>query len=118
MVDAKRRDSKLHPWFDTMHGVVEHLHKGVHVKSSPLCTVLYAIAIGEIGGFVENHLPWCRIGIEIVVDVESIYIIAAHDVGSHIADVTLIFHDAWIEKEQTIIAQEAIGIFKIGMGGG
>ena len=101
-----------------MHGVIEHLDEGVHIISAPFCTVLKAIAIGKIRGIVENDLTCCRIGIEIVVDVETIHVVTAHDVGSHIADVTLIFHDARIEEQQSIIAQEAFGILKIGVCGG
>ena len=113
MIDAEGRNPKFHPRFHAVHCVVEHLHKGVYIISAPLCFVLNSIAIGLISSIILNHLTSCWIGVEIIVDVQAVYIIATHDVGCNFANVALIFHHTRIKNQQSIIAKEAFRIFEI-----
>ena len=54
VVDAKGRNAELHPRFDAVHRVIEHLDEGVDVVATPVGEVVEAIAVGGIGGRIGN----------------------------------------------------------------
>ena len=77
-VNTKRRHSKLHPRLYRHNGVVELLHKTVHVVAAPVANIADAVGMITEKICVGNILASHRIGIEIIIDMQSVHIVAAH----------------------------------------
>ena len=56
------------------------------------------------------------IGVEIVVDVQTVDIVTAHNVGRHITDVALVFDLTRVENDESVVREEAVGFEPIGGG--
>ena len=117
MVNAEGRNTEFDPRFDAVHGVVEHLDEGVHVVATPIYAVVESIAVGGEGGIVGNGQTGHWIGIKIVVDVQTIDIVTAHNVGRHITDVALVFDLPRVENDESVVGEKAIGFEPIGVVG-
>ena len=57
---------------------------------------------------VWNLLAGCGIWIEIVVDMETVDVVAAHDVGCHTAGIVGCLLESWVEEYQVIIVEAEI----------
>ena len=110
VVYAKRRYAELDPRFDAVHRVVQHFDEGVHVVSAPICAVVEAIAVGGVGCIVGNGQTCGGIGIEIVVDVQAVDVVTAHNIGRHIANVALVLNHTGIKKDEPVIRKKAVGV--------
>ena len=50
-------------------------------------------------------LAWRWIRIEIIIDVETVNVITAHDVGSHLAGIVSTLLQAWVHDDKVIIIE-------------
>jgi len=117
VVNAEGRYTEFDPRFDAVHGVVEHLDEGIHVVATPICAVVESIAVGGEGGIIGNGQTGYGIGVEIVVDVQTVDIVTAHNVGRHITDVALVFDLTRVENDESVVGEKAIGFEPIGVVG-
>ena len=100
-----------------MHSLIELFDKEVHIIAAPVATVAYAVAVLLILGIVRNGLSCSRIGIEIVVHVDSVNIIAGDDVASHLTDVVTILGDTRIQNRLPVILKAILGLTVLDMVG-
>ena len=69
-----------------MDGLVNLFYKQVYIMAPPVAAIGKAIAKEPKLRIVRNLYTWGRIWIEIVVDVESVYIVSFHNVAHYVAD--------------------------------
>ena len=102
-VDAKGRDAHLDPRLHVVHGLVQLLDKEVDVLAPPVATVGNALVIGTVLGIVGNLHAWHRIGIEIVVNVQAVDVVAPHNVAHNLADVVPALRQGGVEQRQPVV---------------
>ena len=108
--NAKGADAKTHPGFDFLNGVVHLLNEQVHVMAAPIVLIptnavqVIRSRIGELGSLD-------RIGIEIIVHVQGIDIIAHQDIPDHSINKVAALGQAWVEIEFSVgILEEPLGM--------
>ena len=94
-----------------MNAVSELLDKQIHVVAPPIAAIFNAVSIGRIRIVVGNGEPCHRIGIEIIIDMKTIHIIAPHDVGRHFANIRAVGGLSGVHDELSIVGKHAAGIF-------
>ena len=80
--DPERTDPKLHPRASTLDLLRKRVDQRVHVFMTPLVTWQMAAArnVSAVGGAVGKVLAGHRVGIEIVVEVNAVHVVAEDDV--------------------------------------
>ena len=91
-----------------MDGFAQLLDEAAHVVASPVADVSESPALLTEELLVWNLLAGCGIRIEIVVDMETIDVVAAHDVGSHTAGIVGCLLESRVEEHQIIIVEAEI----------
>ena len=91
-----------------MDGLVELLDEQVHVVASPVAAVLDAVGVLLILGIIGDREASHRIGIEIVVHVDAVDVVAADDVACHLADVVAVLGNAGVENLQAVVLEAAL----------
>ena len=115
--DAEGADAEPHPGFGAAYGVVKLFYEHVHVVAAPVTPVLPFAELGVACGVgVEGR--FAGIGIEIVVYVNGVYLISAHDVAHHVADEVAVFLIRGVEKYFAVIFEEAVRLLFRDMVGG
>ena len=94
------------------------LDEKAHIVAAPILDGAEACAILAVGLLVGNLGACLGVGIEIVVDVQSVNVVAADDVAHHLADVFAVLRYSGIEEQQLAILEEALRMLEIGVGGG
>ena len=97
-INTERRNTKFYPRFYMMYSLPQLLYKSAYVISSPISNIPIAMRVLLIQGLVWNLFACYWIRIEIIIYMETIYIISADDVGCHFADVISRFLQTRIEK--------------------
>ena len=111
-INTERRHTKLHPRLCLMYRLIHVMDEKVHVLSTPVVAV-HVSAIHGIRTVIRNLQTCHGIGIEIIVDVQSIDIITTHDVVRNLTDILAVLRNTWVEEPQTIILEETIGMLHI-----
>ena len=104
-VDAERRHTELHPRLHSHDSVVKLLHKTVHVVAAPVADVADTIRVITEKICVWNFLASHRIRIEIVVDMQSVNIVAAQDVAHHRTDILTVLSHSGIEDYLVVVGK-------------
>ena len=108
-IDAERRNAELHPRLTLMTGLRKLLDKPVDIVPAPVVDILQTVAVMPEEGLVRDHLTRCWIGIEIVIDMQSVDIIPRNDVVHDLADVLPVLLEARIEDELSVISEHTAG---------
>lgn len=111
-IDAKGRNAELHPRFHLAQVVAHLLDKEVDILTSPVATV-HSIAIPCIRSVIGNGNTRSGIGIEIVIYVNAIHIITAHNVARHLTDIVAVLGTAGVKEQQTVIIEETVGVTEV-----
>ena len=111
-IDAERRNTELHPGFHLANFLTHLLHEFVDVLPAPVTSV-HAAAVCVVGGIVGNGNTGHGIGVEIVVHVNAVHIIAFQDVEHHLADEIAVFGASRIEEEQAVVIEETVGVARV-----
>ena len=77
-----------------MHGLIELLNEEIHVVATPVAPVLEAVGILLELCIIGNGQSCHRIGIEVVVHVNTVYIVAGDNVMSYFTDIVTILGNA------------------------
>ena len=96
-INAKGRNAELHPRLGGMDGFVNLLNKHVNIIATPIITILHTIGRRTILRFIWNFDTCDRIGIEIVIDMQAIDIVAFYDILDNIADIVATLLISWIK---------------------
>ena len=86
--------------------------------TAPVATVADAVVISLIGGIVGNLQAGYGIRIEVVVNMQTVNIIACHDVANYFTDVVTILFQGGIQQGQSVIAEATLRILNHHMVGG
>ena len=109
-IDAEGRHTELHPRLHLLDALAHLLDEHVHVVAAPVAFVLESVVVlGELL-VVGNLLTGSGIRIEIVVDMDSIHVIAAHDVLHHLTDIVAVGGDAWVQDTQAVVREYSFGM--------
>ena len=112
---AEGADAQAHPWFFLRNHIVQALDEQVHVLATPIAAV-HAVAVGGIA-FVVGELIFGGIGVEIVVHVNCVDIIARDDVAHHGADEFAALRQSRVEVGLPAILHKPFGVFVIDVPG-
>ena len=115
VVDAERTDTELDPRLGGTDAFVQHLDEGIDVVTPPFTDVAETIAVALESSLVGDGHACHGIGVEIVVDMEPVDVVAADDVGHYLTDVTVVLGQARVEENQSVVLKEAVGILHIGV---
>ena len=91
--------------------------EGIDILASPFATILSA-AVAGVRGIIGDGLSGSRIGVEVVVDVEPVDVIARHDVGGHAADEVAVLWHSGVEYQQSVVGETTFGVQDILVCGG
>ena len=89
-INTEWRHTKLHPWLSFVDRLAKLLYEEVDIISAPVATISDTIIIFSIFSIVGNNHSRSWVWIEIVVDVQTVNIITAHDVVNHLVDIVSI----------------------------
>lgn len=110
--NAKWANAQSHPWFHLLNGVVQHLDEQVNIVSSPVAPVAPPLpilgktaTIGKVGSF---H----RIGVEVVVHVKGVDVVACQQVAHHLIDKIATLGQGRVEVDFAVgIFHKPFGVF-------
>ena len=88
-----------------MDGLSQLLHKTTYIVASPILNIGKAMIHALIELLVWNLLACYRIRIEIIVDVKSVDIVSAHDIGCHTTSIVGCLLQTGVEQHQIIIRE-------------
>ena len=109
-VNAERRHAELHPRLRVAHCLVNLLYQHVHVVAPPVAPVGESPSVCRETQVVGKLLSRIRIRIEIVVHVDGINVVPAHDVAHDFADVSARFGQSGVEVKLSGILHEPFGM--------
>ena len=76
----------------------------------PVAAIGDTIIITRVGGIVRNRYPGDGIRIEVVVNVQSVHIVAAHNVAHHLADVVTALLQGRIQQRQPVVLERPLRV--------
>ena len=88
---------------------MEVTDEGIDIGTTPVASV-HALTIACVGGIVGDGHASLGVGVEVVIDVQSVHVVAAEDVACHMADVGTVLRDAGVEDHQTAVLETAFGV--------
>ena len=109
-VDAERRHAELDPRLQSAHRFVYLADEQVDVATPPVADVVEAATIAGKAGRVGELHPFRGIGIEVVVHVDGIDIVARHNVAHHLADVITALRQGRVEEQLVAVGKEPLGV--------
>ena len=86
-IDSERTDSELYPRLHPPNGFVQFLNQHIHITTSPVRLVSKASAITGKTCVIGKIDSLNRIRIEIVIHVDSVHIIAGHNIRHDLTDI-------------------------------
>ena len=91
-----------------MYRLVELFDKQVHIQSTPVSLILQPVVVGLEICLIRNSDTWHRIGIEIVIDMQTIHIIAVYDVFHHLTDIIATLFQSRIQQRQSVVLERPL----------
>ena len=110
-IDAEGRNANLYPRLGVVNGAVELFDKQIDVIAAPVATIVDAVAIGAILCIVGNLNTSNGIGIEVVIDVQAVDIIARHNITDDVANIVAAGLLGRIQQRQTVVLKRPLGMF-------
>ena len=103
--DEKNLINQTHQRLGSLHFVVDGFNQAVNILSTPVI-----LAEGSTQGFVRviGSIVWedqstDGIRIEVVIDVDTVDVVSAHNVLNNVQSVLADFFAAWVHKDVTIV---------------
>ena len=93
-----------------MYRFAQLLDEEVYIVASPVSYISESTAVMLEVTLVGNGLTGSRIRIEIIVDMDSVDIIPAHDIVHHSADVIPVLGQGRVENIESVIREDAVGM--------
>ena len=90
-----------------MNGLIELLHEKVHVVASPVADVPDAVIVLPELLCIGDVLSLHGIGIEVVVHVDAIHVVATDDVLHHLTDIVAVFRHTRIQDKLVVVGEAA-----------
>ena len=115
MVNAEGRHTKFYPRLHAVNAVAEHLDEGIDIVAPPIVDICNAIAMRGIGLGIGNSQAGYGIRIEVIVDMQSVHVVAAYDVGGDGTDIFAVFRHAGVEEHEVVVFEEAFRVLHVGV---
>ena len=96
-INTERTDTKLHPRLDATNRFVKLLYQHIHITTTPICLIGETSTITGETCIIRKIQSINRIRIEIIIHVNSIYIITRHNIGHNFTDMLPAFGKCRIE---------------------
>ena len=109
-IDAEGRHAKLHPRLGLMNSLSQLLDKLVHIVPAPVAKAQRTVLTGFVPSIIGNRHPWGGIRIEVVVNMQSVNIIALHDVFHHLANVVAVLLQGGVQQRQSVVLEAPFGV--------
>lgn len=106
----KRRHTEFHPRLSVVDGVAELLDKLIHIVAAPVADS-HSATVGSVVVAVGDGDARHGIGIEIVVDVQSVDIIAPDDIVDNLTYIFAVHGQRRIEDILSVVAEDALGVY-------
>ena len=103
--DAEGRHAELDPRLALMNGLSQLLNETVHIIAPPVGQASRPSTIAAVFSSIVYYLAGCGIGIEIVVDMQSVDIITADNVFDHPADIVAVLRLSRIEDVLSVVRE-------------
>ena len=116
--DTEGRHAELDPGFALMDGLAQLLYEMVHIFAAPVGQASRPAAIASVLSSIVDYLATDRIRIEIIVDMETVDIIAADDIVDHPADIVAVLRLPRIEDILSVVSEDAARFSCCNMVGG
>ncbi|OAV73558.1 hypothetical protein Barb7_02953 [Bacteroidales bacterium Barb7] len=118
-VNAKRTDAEAHPGLCQQNGTLQFTHQQVYILPPPIASPLLGISAGDTVTaetcIIGERIPRRRIGIEIIIHVNGIHVIAADYIPHDTTDKLPVFGNARVKKQLLVIGDKAFRIAVIDM---
>ena len=88
-----------------MDGLIKLLNKQIHIITAPVFLIFDTIRVFPKQFIVRDALSLDGIGIEIIIHVDTIHIISAHNVLCHLADIITILRYTRIQDKQFVVGK-------------
>ena len=115
MINAEGRHAEFHPRLHGVDAVAEHLDKSIDIVAPPIVDVGNAVAMRGVGLGIGNGEPRHGVGVEVVVDVQPVHVVAAHDVGGDGTDILAVLRHAGVEENEVVVFEEAFRVLHVGV---
>ncbi len=107
--DAEGAYPEYHPGLGGGYHVVYLLNEQVDVATAPVGQ-LHAFAVAAEGGAVVKAHALDGIGVEVVVEVYAVDIVAGHDIAHHRGDMVAVGRLAGVEVQSPVVPHRALGM--------
>ena len=107
-------NAEAHPWLPCDDSLVDLLDEEVHIVAAPVASV-HALAGAGIGGIVGEIDTRLGVGVEIVVHVDSVDVVAAHDVINYAHDEVAVLLQCRVEVHLSVILHESFRVLVVEM---
>ena len=109
---AEGADTQAYPRLGSAHIVVQLLDQQIDILTTPIAQ-LHTVAILCIALLVGELLVLNGIGIEIVVHMDCIYVVAGYDVAYYLGDEVAALGQTRIEQNLLTVANEPFGVLVV-----
>ena len=109
-VDSEWRHAHFHPGLHRPHRVVQLLDEQVHVVAPPVADVLESSWIALKVLLVGNLLSGNGVGVEVVVVVESVNVVAPQYVAAYVADEVAVLLQRGVQYVLPVVAEHPSGV--------
>ena len=114
-VNTERADSELHPRLDAPYCFMKFLDQDIHVATTPVRLITETASVTGKARIVREIDSLDRIRIEIIVHVDSIYIVTGYNIGNNLADMLTAFGKCRIKIDLITISDKPFRMFMINM---
>ena len=112
-VNAEGANTELYPRLALAHGFVYFFDEHIHIISTPIAFVGISTAVLSETGIIGKVFARIGVGVEIIVHVDGIDIIAVYDVAYNLADVLAVFGKGRVEVQLVGISHKLLRLFVI-----
>ena len=114
-VDAEGADAELDVGLDAVDRAGQVTDQSGDIVPPPVALRGKGGTIAAVGLVVIEGLPGYRIGVEVVVKVDPVHIVAGDDVAHHLAGVGAHLWEAGIEEQLLAVADKPLGMLAGGV---
>ena len=115
--DAERTDAETHPGLLLFDGIVKLLDQLVHILPTPVAAV-HAVAEFTVARIVGYRFARGRVGVEVIVDMNAVHIVALQNVAHHLADEITVLLICRIKQHLPVVTEKPMRLTVRQMVGG
>ena len=108
--NTKRRNTKFNPWLYCVNRIRKLFHENINIMTTPVITIGKAIVITFEVVIIGNHIAWCWVWIEIIVNMKSIDVVTTNDIGCHTADIFAVLRQCRIKNKLIVIREHTFRV--------